>query len=368
MKVGVVGLRGVPNIMGGIETHCQQLYPRMLKNNPGLDITIVGRSPYLHKDQYHYEGVNVESVWTLRNKYLETILHTFISIFFVKFKLQADCIHIHAIGPGLLSPLARLLGLKVVMTHHGSDYDRDKWNWFAKSLLRFGEWLSVKFANEVLVVGKSLTERLRQQYPRKADSISFIPNGIKVDTYIDEEFNQKKLLNSLGVEPKKYILFVGRLVPEKGVQDLINAYKQLKNTDYKLLVVGSSDHKDEFYKMIMDFKSENIIFAGFQKGNALKSLYENAAVFVLPSYHEGLPIVVLEALGYGLPILVSDIQPNLDIELPSNCYFETASTSELSEKLSQNEYDAFRLNYEEFFSYFSWDRISDMVLDKYCKL
>ena len=142
MKICAIGLRGIPDVMGGIESHCQQLYPKMVKQ--GAKVTVLARSPYVKEKRFNFEGVEVISVWALRHKLLETFLHTFIAIIYARLFVRPDIVHLHAVGPAIFTPLARLLGMKVMVTHHGADYDRQKWSPFAKKVLRFGEKMGIK--------------------------------------------------------------------------------------------------------------------------------------------------------------------------------------------------------------------------------
>ncbi|MCQ8847224.1 glycosyltransferase family 4 protein [Alteromonas stellipolaris] len=357
MKICAIGLRGIPDVMGGIESHCQQLYPRMVK--AGASVTVIARSPYVKEKKYSYEGVDVVSVWTIKHKFLETFLHTFISIIYARIFINPDVIHLHAIGPALFTPFARLLGMKAVVTHHGADYDRQKWNSFAKGLLKTGERWGIKCANRMFVVGKSLTQKLQKEYSKQSDKIVYVPNGMlpSFTGDISSEFLPKEL----GLTPGKYILTVGRLVPEKGFHDLVEAYSQ-SNTNLKLVVVGSADHKDEYSESLLKQQSENIIFAGRRSGNELHALYKHARVFVLPSYHEGLPIVALEAISAGAEVLLSDISPNLDIEAPKDSYFPVGNLSSLSQKLSCINSLELDIDREIFLSNFNWDKIAASTL------
>ncbi|MFT6988038.1 MAG: glycosyltransferase involved in cell wall biosynthesis, partial [Psychromonas sp.] len=254
------------------------------------------------------------------------------AIIYARLFVHPDIIHLHAVGPALFTPLARLLGMKVVVTHHGADYDRQKWNAFAKGLLITGETMAMMFANKILVVGKSLTERLKQQNPKQAHKIEFVPNGAIAN--FDDNVTIKDLqATGLAIEDQSYIVTVGRLVPEKGFHDLVQAYL-LTNIPQKLVIVGSTDHKDEYSNKLLNEASERVIFAGRREGSQLKALYKFAKLFVLPSYHEGLPIVALEAISADTPVLLSNITPNLDIELNVEHYFKVGDQADLAKKLA----------------------------------
>jgi glycosyltransferase involved in cell wall biosynthesis len=177
LKVCVTGLRGFPDIMGGIEAHCQNLYPRMRASSSDIDYVVFGRSPYLPATPFSYRDIRVEPLWTVRQKHLETFVYTFLSLMRARFSEKADVVHIHAIGPNLLTPLARLLGLVVVATHHGHDYQRLKWGRIAKTALRLGESMMVLFAHRVICVSEASADMLRARFPAHAAQISYIPNG-----------------------------------------------------------------------------------------------------------------------------------------------------------------------------------------------
>lgn len=358
MKLCAVGLRGIPGVMGGIESHCQQLYPRMVK--AGMDVTVICRSPYIDKNRTEFEGVQLRSVWTLKHKFFETFLHTFLAIFYARFVVKPDVLHIHGIGPALFTPLAKLLGMQVMVTHHGADYDRQKWNEFAKKVLRFGESMAVKFADRTLVVGRTLTGQLKARHVERANNISFVPNGAL--TGVDSSLSADKLPADLNLSPGGYILTVGRLVPEKGFHDLVEAFGQ-SQSDLKLVVVGSADHEDEYSQSLQQKASDNVIFAGRRSGDELNALYKFARVFCLPSYHEGLPIVALEAIAAGTEVLISDITPNLDIGLPDDCYFKVGDTRQLADKLTRVDGLALQINKDNFLSMFNWDNISVETYD-----
>ncbi|MCW8109503.1 glycosyltransferase family 4 protein [Alteromonas ponticola] len=353
MKLCAVGLRGIPNVMGGIESHCQQLYSRMV--DEGFQITVIGRSPYLPPQPEPFQGIEVRSVWAVKSKFLETILHTLLAIVYARLFVKPDILHIHGIGPALYTPLAKLLGFTVIVTHHGADYDRQKWNGFAKTMLKLGESLAVRFADKTLVVGRSLTYKLKRRFNKHAAKIVFVPNGAL--TGVDQTLSEDKLPRDLGVKAGNYILAVGRLVPEKGFHDLIDGYRKSKSP-LKLVIVGNADHEDEYSTSLMEQRSGNVIFAGRRQGDELHALYKFARVFVLPSYHEGLPIVALEAISAGTQVLASDIDPNLDIGLPSDCYFPVGDIHALADKLTRLDRLKLKLAKDAFLARFNWDDIA----------
>lgn len=157
MKLVVTGTRGVPNIMGGVETHCEELFPRIVRK--GFDVYLIRRKKYVHDSLKEYKGIQLIDIAAPKKKAFEAIVHTFLAVWKAK-RLHADLIHIHAIGPALLVPLARFLGLKVVFTHHGPDYERAKWGWLAKSFLKLGERLGCRYAHEVIVISQVIQKRL----------------------------------------------------------------------------------------------------------------------------------------------------------------------------------------------------------------
>jgi glycosyltransferase involved in cell wall biosynthesis len=354
MKICVTGLRGIPNIMGGIETHCQQLYQRLALLDPSLEILVFGRTPYTGAKSYSWMGIKVSPVWTLRNKYLETILHTLLCIFFARFVERADTMHIHGIGPGLLTPLARLLGLKVVLTHHGQDYRRAKWGSFARGVLRLGEAVAVRSSNAVICVSKSNNEELIRRFPTQASNLHYVPNGAALPK---TEANSDAILTELGITNGEYILSVGRLVEEKGFQDLIAARLKAQ-TRLKVVIVGAADHEDRFATKLKGYASDTIIFAGMRNSSELGTLYRSAALFVLPSYHEGLPIVALEALNAQAPVLLSNIPQNVDIGLPSQCYFPLGDIDALAERISARSFELLRADISDLPTSFDWDKIA----------
>jgi glycosyltransferase involved in cell wall biosynthesis len=365
-KICVVGLRGIPGVMGGIESHCEQIFPRLQRLSVDYDITIIGRRPYMGAKVYNYEGIHVVPLPAARSKYLEAITNTALAVVYARFVVKAEVIHIHGIGPALLGPLARLFGMKLVVTHHGQDFERAKWNSVAKAVLRLGEQCAVRAAHRVIVVSKSVTEELRRQNRRRDARIEYIPNGATELPADPSAGNGAAPLEALGLTSGGYILAVGRLVPEKAFHLLIDAFRAAK-PGYKLAIVGRADHDDAYSRQLLAKAGEDVVFCGFQNHGALRTLYQNAALFVLPSTHEGLPIAALEAAKLGAPMVLSDIQANLDIGLGSQNYFRSGNVHALAAKLGQ-DYSTFQVDAQEIGRRFDWGAITEATQKVYAHL
>lgn len=359
MKLVVTGTRGIPNIMGGVETHCEELFPLIAEK--GVDTTVIRRSNYVHDSLTEWKGVKLLDIDTPKKKSFEAIIHTFKAILKAKY-LKTDILHIHAIGPALLTPLARLLGMKVVFTHHGPDYDRDKWGKAAKFMLKLGERMGTKYANEVIVISNVINDILIKKYNRR--DCHLIYNGVPEPEICDfpEYFDE------LGIEKGNYILGMCRFVPEKNLHHLVEAFSKINHENCKLVLAGDTDFEDEYSINLKRMAKENgVILTGFIKGKKLHSLLSNAKCFVLPSSHEGLPIALLEAMSYKLKVLVSDIPANLEVGLDKESYFKVGNIDELSNKLStivSSPYSTVRYD----MSKYNWDVIAEQVYNLYTKL
>lgn len=360
MKIIVLGTRGIPDIQGGIETHCQELYPRIVKL--GCDVTLLTRKIYvLDPSISEYKGVQLKHLFTIHKKSLETIIHTFWGVIYARTQ-NPDILHIHAIGPSLMVPFARLLGLKVVVTNHGPDYDRQKWGKLAKTILRLGEKLGTNYANKVIVISNVINNILKTKYNRM--DCELIYNGVNVPN----KSTNKNYINSLGLEENKYIIAVGRFVKEKGFHDLIEAYKDI-NMDIKLVLVGDADHQDDYSKSLRSqSKESNVILTGFIK-EELNEIFSHAKLFVMPSYHEGLPIALLEAMSYNLDVLVSNIPANLEVNLEHTDYFKVGDIKDLKEKLVEKIMTDEKRDFKEIITQqYNWDIIAKQVKHVYEKV
>ncbi|GGB95325.1 phosphonate ABC transporter substrate-binding protein [Novosphingobium endophyticum] len=314
--------------MGGVESHCEEILPRIKRDNPNLQISVLCRAPYVESGDRSYRGISLISLPSPRSQSLEAIVATFIATLYAWIR-GTDVLHIHGIGPALLTPLARVLGLKVVVTHHGADYERAKWGLMAKLILRIGERSGLIWAHRVIAISPSLAAHLKQIFPSQAHKVTYIPNG--APQLPSSGVDAAETLAQLGLRPKGYVLAVARLVPEKGLHDLIRAFRASAPADGSVLAIaGDADHDSDYVRELRSHASDRVLFLSFQPRPVLKCLYENCSVFVMPSYHEGLPIAALEAASCAAPMLLSDIAANRDVGLSEDCYFPVGDTDRLA--------------------------------------
>ncbi|MCP5002411.1 MAG: glycosyltransferase family 4 protein [Planctomycetes bacterium] len=365
LKITVLGTRGFPNVQGGIETHCENLYPRL--NNGKCEVTVFTRKPYVDLKIDTYKGVRLVPLFCPKNKFLEAFLHSFLGVLAAR-KHSQDIMHIHGIGPSLVVPFARILGLKVIMTHHGPDYQRKKWGRLAKMVLKLGERSGCKWANDIITISGTISNHIKEKYKR---DVTVIPNGVRMPDFLQSDSSIRKY----GLTKGKYILSVGRFVPEKGFHDLINSFDRLSNKTWKLVIVGRADHEDKYSSDLQESakRNMNIVLTGFLTGEPLEELYCHAGLFVLPSYYEGLPIVLLEALSYGLSCIASDIPANRNVELDEDRFFNAGNIKELVTKL--NKFIIEPLTEEKrnkqrnlIADKYNWDKIADDTFEVYTKV
>jgi glycosyltransferase involved in cell wall biosynthesis len=323
LSIVILGLRGFPNVQGGVESHVENLAPLLAER--GCSVEVIVRSPYMPRQRpKEWRGVRFCYLWCPKTKSLEAIVHTFLGILVASLK-RPDILHIHAVGPSVLVPLARLLGMSVVVTHHGPDYVREKWGMFARTILRLGEYAGMRFSNARIAISRTIQTLIHEKFDRES---ILIPNGAPAQRLTAPGTT----LERFALRPRRFILIVGRLVPEKRHMDLIQAFQAANLDGWRLVIVGASDHPDEYARKVLSAidQTPGVVATGFQTGEALREIYSNAGMFVLPSSHEGLPIALLEALSYGLPSIASRIPANLEVGLPPDHYFPVGDVGALS--------------------------------------
>ncbi len=335
VRVAMIGQKGLPATFGGIEHHVEQIGARLVQE--GIEVTVYCRPSYgagvdgEALERYH--GMRLVTMPTVPSKHLDAIVHSLISTIHAIVSGH-DIIHYHALGPGLVAPLARYTsGAKVVLTVHGLDHQRAKWGGPARSILGLAHWMSGRVPDSVVTVSQTLAEHYRSCF---GVDVSYIPNGVSVPR---PGPLPERLRREFGLEPGRYLLFVGRIVPEKRPDLLIEALGQLPD-DIKVAIVGDSSFSDEYVERLhaMAADDRRVVFPGYLYGAELGAVYSNAAAFVQPSDLEGLPLTLIEGISYGLPVVASDIPPHHEVLDGCHCaghrLFRAGDADSLAEALA----------------------------------
>lgn len=361
VRVAVIGLRGIPATWGGVEHHCEQLYTRLAAK--GYAVTIYGRWGYVPGHVSWWHGVRVRRIPTISTKYTDTLLYTVCAVAMAMAE-NPDIMHFHAQGPALFSWMPRLLRprMKVFFTCHGLDWQRKKWPAWASWFIRIGERCSVIFPHHRIVVSRHLKDYYQTRYHA---TVACIPNGIALPPPTSAE-----QLEGFGLAPGSYFLWVGRIVPEKRLEDVLRAYL-MKPRTHGLVIVGEGANGREYMEFLRRLAGESrkIRFVGYQYGDVLHQLYANAVAFVTASELEGLPITLLEALSHGIPCIASDIQPHREVLEPiGGMLYKTANIESLAhfmdevvmlDSVRRSSYR--RAALEIITNIYSWDRAAEQV-------
>jgi glycosyltransferase involved in cell wall biosynthesis len=305
LRIAMIGSRGVPATFGGIERHVEELGARLSAR--GHQVTVFCRPNYARPGQRSHRGMRLRSMPTVGTKHLDAIVHSGLSTLGAM-AAAFDVLHYHAIGPGMLAPLPRYLSRAgVVLTVHGRDDERAKWGRGARAVLGTAGWLSARVPDATIVVGRHLERYYRDAHGRRA---VYVPNGVEAGRPRPANGS----LTRLGLRPGRYLLFVGRLVPEKAPDQLLEAFAALGG-DHRLVLAGDSSFTDRYAARLRELagRDPRVVLPGFVYGAELQELYSNAAAFVLPSLLEGLPLTLLEAASFGLPVVASSIPPHQEV-------------------------------------------------------
>lgn len=336
MRIAFIGHKRIPSREGGIEIVVDELATRMVAR--GEQVVVYNRKGHnvageefdnqssTSDKPYMYRGVKVIPVTTIDAKGLAALTSSFFATL-KAIKARPDVIHYHAEGPCVPLRLAHWFGIRTVATIHGLDWQRAKWGRFASTYLKLGERTAAKCADEVIVLSRNVQRYFKDTYGR---DVRFIPNGIERNTPVAADAITRKY----GLEKDGYILFLGRIVPEKGVHYLIEAFKRL-DTDKKLVIAGGSSDSAEYYESIKAAAASDprIVLTGFTQGEELAELYSNAYVYVLPSDLEGMPMSLLEAMSYGNCCLTSDIPECAEVVGDHAVTFHKGDVDDLTVKL-----------------------------------
>lgn len=369
LNIAMLGHKRIPSREGGIEIVVDELSTRMVKN--GHKVTCFNRSghhvagaEFDQKDMKSYKGVQLKSVFTIDKSGLAAMTSSVSASLAAAFG-PYDVVHVHAEGPAFMCWLPRLMRKKVVVTVHGLDWARAKWGKFASLYIRTGEKNAVRFADDIIVLSAGVQDYFKKTYGRET---KFIPNGVNRPEIREANVITEKW----GLEKDGYILYLGRIVPEKGEKYLLEAFRNIK-TDKKLVIAGGSSDTDAFMNELkaMAKDDERIIFTGFIQGRALEELYSNAYVYCLPSDLEGMPLSLLEAMSYGNCCLTSDIPECAEVVEDKAVTFKKSDVKDLREKLewlmtnpeAVNQYKATAADF--ICEKYSWDDVVDKTIELY---
>jgi glycosyltransferase involved in cell wall biosynthesis len=329
--ISVIGLRSVPGVIGGIETHCELLYPALSQVAPALAVLLLVRSRYAPFKRGNLAGVTMRALPSLPGSGAETVSHTLLALLHARWR-RSRMVHLHGIGPAFFAPFARLLGMRVVVTHHAVDFARPKWGGPGQLFLKLGEAMAARFADRVICVSDAVRTDFLNRNPNASGRAVTIRNAARLDAV--KGTGWRRMLDALGLSPRGYVLAVGRLEATKRFDDLIAAHAQAGADALPLVIVGSSidgtEHENALRAMASKAGSR-VVFAGFRTGLELAALYRGAALLIHPSAMEGFGLVVLEGMIADLPIRLSDIPPHREFGLPEQSYFPVGDRAAITQ-------------------------------------
>lgn len=368
MRIAMLGHKRIPSREGGVEIVVAELAARMVQK--GHQVTCYNRGghhvsgrEFDGEKRREFEGVALKTVPALPVKGFAAMTASAFASVCAAFG-RYDVVHFHTLGPCATLWLTRLFGKKCVVTVHGLDHQRSKWGRMARAYIKFGEKCAVRFADEIIVLSRGVQDYYKKQYGRET---RLIPNGV---TPVENK-PAAQITAQYGLKKDDYILYLGRITPEKGIHYLIEAYRGLK-TDKKLVIAGGSSDSDGYFESLrLAAGNENILFTGFVQGQVLEELYSNAYLYVLPSDLEGMPLSLMEAMSYGNCCVVSDIPENRDVVREYGVTFPQGNINALKDCL-QRLCDApdtaagYKKNASSFIcSQYGWDEITDKTLHCY---
>lgn len=369
LRIAMLGHKRIPSREGGIEVVVEELSTRMVEL--GHDVTCFNRGghhicgrQYDSQNSNSYKGVKLKYVFTIEAKGLAAVTSSLFAALKAAFG-HFDVVHFHAEGPCAMMWIPKLFGKRCIATVHGLDHQRAKWGHFAKWFIMKGEKCAVRYADEIIVLSQNVQQYFKDTYNR--DTI-LIPNGVTKSEARDASL----ITENWNLVKDSYILFLGRIVPEKGLRYLIEAYKKL-NTDKKLVIAGGSSDTDDFVSELKELagNDERIMFTGFVQGQLLEELYSNAYIYTLPSDLEGMPLSLLEAMSYGNCCLTSDISECTEVIGDEGVTFEQGNVESLTHKFQElcdnpeivARYKAKTSDYV--CNKYNWDIVTGQTIDLY---
>lgn len=325
-RIAAFGFRSVPPKPGcaGADKFAEELYSRLVER--GYQVT--GYNRVYERGEatsYSYKGLTMVNLRTFRRSGFEALLHSFKATFHIIVHNTADVVHIQNGGNSIFAIPLRLFGKRVYIGEDGAEWARGKWPWYARLYLRMTRWITARVPNGVIFDNVFVREMFERKFSK---SFHFVPFGS--DPAADQ--SESDILERIGLEKQGYLLFVGRFIPDKGLQYLIPAFTSV-DTERKLVLVGGAEKGSDFEQALKDAADERVLFPGYLYGPDVHTLMRNAYAYVQPSDLEGLSPVVLENMGLGTPIICSDIRENLFVVADTAVTFRKGEVADLADKL-----------------------------------
>ena len=365
----MIGHKRIPSREGGVEVVVEELSARLVKDGHQVDVynrrgkNVQDKNADKDKKNLKaYKGVNIITIPTINKKGIDALIYSFLASIKALFG-KYDVLHYHAEGSCAMLWIPHLFKKKIVVTIHGLDWQRSKWGGLATKYIKFGEKLAVKYADKIIVLSKGVQQYFKDTYNR--DTV-FIPNGVNKPVIRKADIIHKKY----GLVKDNYILFLARIVPEKGLYYLIEAFKQLK-TDKKLVIAGGASHTNDYLEQIKEMAKtdDRIIMTGFVQGQELEELYSNCYLYCLPSDVEGMPISLLEAMSYGCNCLISNIEENTQVTEEYATTFKKGNVDDLKLKLENCVNGIYRKDSKVISKYilekYNWENVVEKTIDLY---
>lgn len=354
MKIAFIGHKRIPSNEGGVEKVVEQQATRMTARSHRVTAynrgghNVFGKE-YDNQKRREYKGIRIVTVPTTKGS-SSVPIYSFLATMHAVFA-RYDCISYNASGSCVMIPLAKLFRLRTVALLHGIDSQRDKWGGFASRYLAFGEKMAAKKADVCLVLSENMKQYIKDTY--NAEAITFA-NGIDKPQLLEAN-----LIREYGLMKDNYILSLGRIVPEKGLHYLIEAFRKC-HTDKKLIIAGGAEANKEYYQSLTEMAKgdDRIIFTGFVRGDMIAELYSNAYLFALPSNLEGMACALLEAMSFSNCCLVSDIPENTEVVEDKAEWFKKGDADDLYKKLE------YLLSHEDVVKAYK-DQAQPFILGKY---
>jgi len=366
MKIAFIGQKGIPAKFGGVERYVEGVSQNLTKL--GHEVFVYTRAHYTDRNKKSWHGVNLINLPAIYTKHLDAISHVFLATIHALWQ-DYDIIHYQGVGPSLLSFIPRIFKPKseVIVTFHSLDRNHAKWSKLAKMILTIGEWTACKFPHRTITVSKGLQQYCLARYKTPT---TYISNGV----YVNDIAKDKRLLNKYSLKNGKYYIVVARFIKHKRIEDVINAFKGIVNTDMKLVIVGDGSFTENYASRLKKFSDDRIIFTGWLSGEILFNLISQSGAFISGSEDEGMPITVLEAMSLGVPVILSNIIGHRDAV--ENCYwydFPVGDINALQKKMkyvsrySTKVMQEAKANQKIIRHNFDWELITKSINDLYAQ-